>query len=88
MEEQLTDFDHLQDDQEVYSSDGQMLGYVAAIDANIDTGEPYLDVATDRTPTLYVPKSCVAIAVVGKPVRLKVSAEEARERFSKRPNLI
>jgi hypothetical protein len=71
----------------VYSSDGHKLGFVAGIAVNIDTGEQYLEVRTGPGHGLYVPKRAIEYAVLGRPVRLKVSADEANERYRERPNL-
>ena len=88
MDTHNVDLDHLQEDQAVYTSDGQKLGNVAGVNVNIDTGEQYLEVASGLFKVLHVPKSEIEYAEFAKPVRLKVPHDQAEERFSERPNLI
>lgn len=77
----------LQADQEAYGSDGEPVGQVAKITVDIDSDEPYLEV-TGHFRTLYIPESAIEYAVLGKPIRLNVPGDEARTRFTRRPNII
>lgn len=80
----------LQGDQEVYSSDSEPLGQVAEITEDMDSGEPYLVVGGDFGDfhTLYIPRSAIVYAVLGKPVRVSVTRDEAISRFTTRPNVM
>lgn len=82
------DFDNVQEDQDVYGSDGERIGGVAGISVDADTDQQILEVSTGLMSTLYIPRREVAYAVLGQPVRLAITAAEARERFAAKPNVL
>jgi sporulation protein YlmC with PRC-barrel domain len=90
----IVDLHNLQADQPVYTSDGKQLGDVAGITIDLETGEPYLEVMGSVLPAVlggkhyFIPKRAIAYAVIGQPVRLKVSSEEAEEHFTVKPRVI
>jgi len=86
--EQPVNLEELQAEQEVYGSDGEYVGQIEGLNEDRETGEQYLVVAAGLLKQLYLPKHEIAYAVIGKPIRLKVPAAEAKERFTTRPNIL
>jgi PRC-barrel domain len=86
--DQPVELEHLQGDQEVYGSEGKRIGLVAALRVDIDTGEQYLEVSAGPFRDLFIPRRAIAYAVLGKPVLLKVTHDEALQRFTHKPHMI
>ena len=90
----VVDLFHLQADQGVYTSDGKKLGDVAGITIDLETDEPYLEVAGSLRPrslggkAYFIPQHAIAYAALGHPVRLKISSDEAEERYVEKPTAI
>ena len=86
--DRTVNLDDLQADQQVYTSDGRRLGYVEGILDDVETGERFLEVSTRVLHNYYVPESAIKNAVIGRPVLLNVSHDEAVERFRNRPKAV
>ncbi len=82
------EIEHLQADQEVYGSDRTRVGKVEGLAVARVSGETYLQVSVGLFKTLFIPRSAIAYAVMGKPVFLTVTHDEAMQHFATKPTAV
>jgi hypothetical protein len=86
--DQPIELEHLQGDQEVYGCDRKRIGLVAGLRIDVDTGEKYLEVSAGPFRDLFIPRHAIDYAVLGKPVLLNVTHDQALQRFTHKPHMI
>jgi hypothetical protein len=86
--DQPINLDDLQTNQEVFGSDGEKIGYVEGIFEDIETGQRYLEASSRVLHNYYIPEDEIRYAVMGRPVILKVTHDEVKERFRHRPKAV
>jgi len=84
--------DELQGSTDVFGSNGEKVGQVHGIATEQGTGARFLEVRTGfggiGGEDLWIPEEAIAFAVMGEPVRLKVTHDVARERYVTKPGVL
>jgi len=84
--------DDLQGSTDVFGSNGEKVGQVHGIATVPGTGARFLEVRTGfggiGGADLWIPEEAIAVAVMGEPVRLKVTHDVARERYVTKPGVL
>ncbi|MDQ2742680.1 MAG: PRC-barrel domain-containing protein [Chloroflexota bacterium] len=84
--------DDLQGSTDVFGSNGEKVGQVHGIATEQGTGVRFVEVRTGfggiGGADLWIPEDAIAVAVMGEPVRLKVTHDVAREQYVTKPAVL